>query len=457
MFRSQTRQSLLWPRSAARTTVSLGRSTAHRPPVRFGALAARSARAAAALLAPLLFVGCGALLRNPTPPELAATAAVPDMPDVRSWVGRRDTAMQDDLIVSFSQESREDFPVGPFGQVGYPVLLLSGGGANGAFGAGLLNGWTRSGTRPVFKIVTGVSTGALMAPFAFAGPDYDAALRDLYTTTSTRDIFARGSLLALLSQVLAGEALADTGPLASMIARHVDEAMIDRVAAAHRNGRRLYIGTADLDSQRFVVWNMGRIAASSRPERLALFRKVMLASASIPVAFPPVFFDVEVDGQRFDEMHVDGGVGAMVFFSAGVFSTSAARRSAGGPAGYEDLFVIHNGQLRPPTASPTPRTVRGISRRVLEASGRAAVVGDLFRIYTLVLEERARFRWVTIGTDINIAGDEFFDPVVMARLYEQGLEVGLNGRWATRPPGLEDPPWERPPSADGTTAPQRLQ
>jgi hypothetical protein len=357
--------------------------------------------------------------------------------------------MQDDLIVSFSQESREEFPVGPHGQVRYPVLLLSGGGANGAFGAGVLNGWTRSGSRPVFKIVTGVSTGALIAPFAFLGPDYDAALRDLYTTTSSRDIFARGSLLATLSQVLAGEALADTGPLASMIARHVDETLLDRIAAAHRNGRRLYIGTADLDSQRFVVWNMGRIAASPAPQRLALFRKVMLASASIPVVFPPVFFDVEADGQRFDEMHVDGGVGAMVFFSAGVFGTAAARSSAGGPAGYEDLFVIHNGQLRPPGASPTPRTVRGISRRVLEASGRSAVVGDLFRIYAVALEERARFRWVTIGTAVSIEGEEFFDPVVMGKLYELGLDVGLNGRWATRPPGIDDPPWARQPAGPG--------
>jgi predicted acylesterase/phospholipase RssA len=457
MLRSQTRPRLPRPWSAARTTISLGRSTPHRSFILLRAWVARTARAAAALLAPLLFAGCGTLLRNPTPPELAATAAVPDMPEVRSWPGRRDTAMQDDLIASFSQESREEFPVGPHGQVRYPVLLLSGGGANGAFGAGLLSGWTRSGERPVFKIVTGVSTGALIAPFAFLGPDYDAALRDLYTTTSTRDIFARGSLLATLSQVLAGEALADTGPLAAMIARHVDETLLDRVAVAHRNGRRLYIGSADLDSQRFVVWNMGRIAASAHPERLALFRKVMLASASIPVAFPPVFFDVEVNGQRFDEMHVDGGVGAMVFFTAGVFSTDTARRSAGGPAGYDDLFVIHNGQLRPPATSPTPRTLRGISRRVLEASGRSAVVGDLFRIYAVALEERARFRWVTIGTGVSIEGEEFFDPAVMARLYEQGFAAGLEGRWSTRPPGLDSPPWERPPTADGKAAPQRLQ
>ena len=186
------------------------------------------------------------------------------------------------------------------------------------FGAGLLKGWTDSGTRPVFKVVTGVSTGALMAPFAFVGPDYDDALRQFYTTTRSSDIFTLGSVLW---QLLADEALADTRPLQRLIARHVDAELMRRVAEAHLQGRRLYIGTADLDVPHFVVWNMGLIATSGRPDALDLFRKVMLASASIPVAFPPVLFDVELQpgGPRYDELHVDGGVGARVFLNGGVF------------------------------------------------------------------------------------------------------------------------------------------
>ena len=358
------------------------------------------------------------------------------MPDVRAWAGHASPAMQDDIVLSYKQESRADFPVGADGRVQYSHLLLSGGGANGAFGSGLLNGWTKAGTRPVFKIVTGVSTGALMAPYAFLGPKYDDALRDLYTTTRSQNIFVSGSLFGMISQLFFGEALTDTGPLASMIAQHVDEQFVREVAAAHSQGRRLYIGTVELDAQRFVVWNMGLIAQADYPDKVRLFRKVMLASASIPVVFPPVFFDVEAGGSLFDEMHVDGGVAAMVFFNAGLFSPLVARNTVGAAPGYDRIFVIHNGQLAPPTPTPTPRTVRGISSRVLEAAGRSAVIGDLFRIYTIAQREGAEYRWVTIPDDVSLRGDEFFDPVLMTSLYELGFKRGLaGGDWNMRLPG----------------------
>ena len=175
------------------------------------------------------------------------------MPDVRARAGGPIPVMERDLAQSFDQESRADFPRGPDGLVRYPHLAVSGGGANGAFGAGFLNGWTATGSRPVFKIVTGVSTGALIAPFAFLGSQYDDALREFYTTTATRDIFALGTLLL---QLLQGEALADTAPLAALIARHVDEEFLGKITDAHARGRRLYMASVDLDSQQFVVWNM---------------------------------------------------------------------------------------------------------------------------------------------------------------------------------------------------------
>jgi predicted acylesterase/phospholipase RssA len=150
-----------------------------------------------------------------------------------------------------------------------------------------------------------------------------------------------------------------------------------KIAEAHNQGRRLYIGTVDLDAQQFVVWNMGLIATSGHSEALPLFRKVMLASASIPVVFPPVFFEVEAEGKRYDEMHVDGAVGANVFYNGGVFRPSIIREHAG----REDVFVIHNGRLTP-IPSPTQRSLRGIAMRSLDAAARAAVVGDLFRIYS---------------------------------------------------------------------------
>ncbi len=433
---------MMWPepvdrdaREGTAGACTAASSTAHASTV------TRRVRPGRALLALLICVtatvtGCGTLIRNPVPAELTTAAIVPGMPDVRAWAGHASPAMQDDIVLSFKQESRAEFPVGADGRVQYSHLLLSGGGANGAFGSGLLNGWTKAGSRPVFKIVTGVSTGALMAPYAFLGPKYDDALRDLYTTTRSQNIFVSGSLFGMISQLFFGEALTDTGPLASMIAQHVDEQFVREVAAAHSQGRRLYIGTVELDAQRFVVWNMGLIAQADYPDKVRLFRKVMLASASIPVVFPPVFFDVEAGGSLFDEMHVDGGVAAMVFFNAGLFSPLVARNTVGAAPGYDRIFVIHNGQLAPPTPTPTPRTVRGISSRVLEAAGRSAVIGDLFRIYTIAQREGAEYRWITIPDDVNLRGDEFFDPVLMTSLYELGFKRGLaGGDWNTRLPG----------------------
>ena len=207
---------------------------------------ARVLARAAAVAALALLAGCGTLLRNPVPPALAPQAEVPGMRDVRAWAGRPSAAMERDLALSFVQESATDFPVGPDGIVHYAHLALSGGGANGAFGAGFLNGWTKTGNRPPFKIVTGVSTGALMAPFAFLGPSYDGALREFYTTTSTRDIFVVGSFLNMAARALLSEAIADTSPLVALIERHVDAAFVQQIAAAHAAGRRLYIGTVEI-------------------------------------------------------------------------------------------------------------------------------------------------------------------------------------------------------------------
>ena len=398
----------------------------------------RIARTGAALCLATAIGACGSLPRNPLPPQRSLQATIPGLPEVRAWAGQRSESMESDLAESFAQESPRDFPPGADGTVRYPHLALSGGGANGAFGAGYLNGWSSTGARPVFKIVTGVSTGALMAPFAFLGAEFDGALREFYTTTRTRDIFVVGSILSKLTQVLAGEALADTGPLQALIARHVDEELLRRVAQAHRQGRRLYIGTTDIDAPRFVVWNMGLIATSGRPEALALFRQVMLASASIPVAFPPVMFEVELqpDGPRYDEMHVDGGVGARVFAGGGVFRGSIVRQRGGhGGAGFEDIFIIHNGQLIP-QPEPVGRSLPQIAVRVIDASGRAAVVGDLFRIFSHAQREQAGFQWVTIPDDVKMGGAEIFDPAQMQSLYAVGFGLATKGGgWFTLPPG----------------------
>jgi hypothetical protein len=341
--------------------------------------------------------------------------------------------MTADLALSFTQELPADFPLGPDGVVRYPHLALSGGGANGAFGAGFLNGWTTTGQRPVFKIVTGVSTGALMAPFAFLGPTYDLALRDFYTTTDTRRIL---QVLSFIPQLLGGESFADSAPLRALLEQHVNAELLHEVALAHATGRRLYVGTADLDSQNFIVWNMGLIASSGHPEALALFRRVMLASASIPVAFPPVLFEVEADGRRFDEMHVDGGIAFNIFFTGGGFSFSEVRQGVARGVGREDFFVIHNGQLQS-VPRPTDRSLRSIGLRSLESASKAKFLGDLFRIYAYAMREQAGFNWITMPNGVELAGDELFDPVLMRGLFDLGYAKSLAGQvWATVPPGL---------------------
>jgi len=383
----------------------------------------------------VLLPGCARLSRQPVPAALIEKASIPGMPDARAWAGRRSPVMEADFTRSFAQERPEDFPPGADGVVRYPHLALSGGGSQGAFGAGFLKGWSKTGTRPVFKIVTGVSTGALMAPFAFLGPEHDDTLARFYTTTASRDIFLQRWLPGRL---LWGEALTDTTPLANLIAHLVDDAFLREIAREHQRGRRLYVGTVDLDAQRFVVWNMGLIATSGHPEALTLFRKVMLASASIPVFFPPVFFEVEAEGGRYDEMHVDGAVAANVFLNGGLFRPSILRERAGRGAGREDVFVIHNGRLLP-VPSPTPRSLRGITARVLDAAARSAVVGDLFRIYSATQQEQASFQWVTIPEHVDLARNEVFDPALMQRLNGVGYEIALQGPvWATRPPGFHD-------------------
>ena len=210
------------------------------------------------------------------------------------------------------------------------------------------------------------------------------------------------------------------------------------IARAHESGRRLYIGTVDLDSQRFIVWNMGLIATSGHPGAVELFRNVMLASASVPIAFPPVFFDVETEGgRRYDEMHVDGAVAANLFYSGGVFNFAATRATTGRGKGREDIFVIHNGQL-PPVPGTTTRSLRSIATRAFELAARSATLGDLFRIWAVAQRDAAGFHWITIPEGVELSGDETFDPVVMARLYEVGFQRALQGPvWNSDPLGMQ--------------------
>ncbi len=194
-------------------------------------------------------------------------------------------------------------------------LALSGGGADGAFGVGMLVGWTEAATRPEFDVVTGISTGAMIAPFAFLGSSYDRTLKEAYTTHEPWTIVREGGLSTILGEA----ALVDNSLLVGLIDQYVTPEVLSAVAREYRRGRRLYIGTTELDAQRPVVWDMGAIAIQGDANALRLFRKVLIASTSIPSVFPPVLFSVHRDGSTYDEMHVDGGVTREVFLFPGQF------------------------------------------------------------------------------------------------------------------------------------------
>ena len=388
-----------------------------------------------AVLVLALLTGCSGLPRNPVPVEDIRRAEIPGMPGVRAWGGQLNAAFQADLVASIQQEPAGVFPLDDSGYPIYHGLALSGGGSNGAFGAGILNGWTQAGTRPDFKIVTGISTGALIAPFAFLGSRYDEQLKTVYTTTRTRDILERLNIFRIIFQ---GEAFAHTTPLKRLIEIHFDTDFLKAVAVAHAQGRRLYVGTTHMDAQAMVVWNMGAIANSGHPDALKLFREVILASSSIPAAFPPVFIKVEVDGQHYDEMHTDGGTVTQVFFHWGTMDLSAAAQTAGRTQrdGYRGtLYVIRNGKL-----GPEPEQVK---RRLPEISGRAistlikfAAFNALNRIHGSTDATHLGFRYAAIPDDFESKADEVFDPEEMKRLFELGYELGSTGSaWRDTPPG----------------------
>src|SRR6185369_1305767 len=262
-------------------------------------------------LAPIVLValvsGCSSLReRKPVPEEMVEAATIPGVRYARFW---GDVAPPDleERIKEVRARAEAAFPDAK--NQPRKFLAISGGGSNGAFGAGLLAGWTESGKRPQFDIVTGVSTGSLIAPLAFLGPEYDPQLKEIYTSYDTKDIAKKRSLL----KGLTGDAMFSTKPLKELIEKYLDEKLLRAIAVESKKGRLLMVGTTNLDTGRPVLWNIGRIAESGTPEALELARNVLLASAAIPAAFPPVFLDVEVDGKKYQEMHVDGGTTTQAF------------------------------------------------------------------------------------------------------------------------------------------------
>lgn len=306
------------------------------------------------------------------------------------------------------------------------MLAVSGGGEDGAFGAGLLCGWTEQGTRPVFDLVTGVSTGALTAPFAFVGSARDAQLRAVYTDISPRDVLES----RWLGAALVDDALADNTPLFRTIGRYLDEAMLAQIAQGYAEGRLLLVGSANLDAQIPITWNIGAIAASGHPEALPLIRKILLASAAVPGAFPPVLIDVTVDGKPYQEMHVDGGAFTQLFLYPRRFAELHRGERVLPPRAY----IIRNARLDPNWAS-VDRRMLPIASRAISTMIASAGYNDVVRVWNTTRQDGVEFNLAFIGAEFMDTYAEPFEQAYMRKLFDYAQAKARNGySWAKAPP-----------------------
>jgi hypothetical protein len=401
-----------------------GRIGSEETPVRRD-LRCNKARAALVLLLAGL-AGCAAPpQRLEPPPQHTGLAEVPGIPQARQWGDEAPQELQ--AWLSLPRETLRQTHSGVMGRE-HDYLVLSGGGGNGAFGAGLLAGWTAHGSRPEFQIVSGTSTGALIAPFAFLGPAYDATLREVYTRYSTEDLVQPRVLL----NIVRGDSALSTTRLRALIASYLDEEVIAAIAAEGARGRSLFVGTTNLDVGRPVVWDITRIAALDTPEARELIYDLILASTAIPGAFPPVMIEVERNGRRYEEMHVDGGVTSQLFlasFGIDWREVAAQLEVKGAP----DLYVIRNARVRQ-EAMPVPRRLAPVLTRTVSTLINAQGIGDLAKLYAVSTEYGFTYHVAYIPESFEGEPAETFDRDYMTRLFEFGYELARNGQQWTLVP-----------------------
>jgi predicted patatin/cPLA2 family phospholipase len=388
---------------------------------------------AALMLMLLSLAACSAPSRlAAVPVELTEQAEVIGVPGVRYLVGYEMPEFTKEALDSFAREQRLLASQGYKGELP-PVnfLAISGGGDNGAYGAGMLCGWTEKGNRPQFKAVTGISTGALIAPFAFIGAKYDFVLKKVYTEISPDDILEHRNVFSALFD----DALADNEPLRQLIQQYITQDFLHEITQEYQKGRLLLVSTTNLDARRAVIWNMGKIAASATPQSLKLFQDILLASAAIPGAFPPAMVDVEAQGQHYQEMHVDGGAMAQVFLYPPALKLGEMSKQKK-VVRERNLYVIRNARLDPQWAE-VERSTMTIAGRAIQSLIQTQSIGDLYQIYTETQRDGINFNLAYIPKTFNAPHNEEFDTQYMRQLFQIGYDRAINGfNWDTKPPGL---------------------
>ncbi len=365
----------------------------------------------------------------PIPQHLADQATVLDQPVLRFWA---DVPPPDEEFrMNMSEEERRELQGGIM-DVEHHYLALSGGGENGAFTAGLLAGWSAAGTRPEFTLVTGISTGALIAPFAFLGPDYDGAVREVYTNYAATDLGKRRAV----RNIIFNDAVTDSTPMKAIIDRYMTASVMGKIAYEGSRGRILMLGTTNIDAARPVAWDITSIAASGHPKSLDLIRDIMLASASIPVGFPPVEIQVQANGQTYQELHVDGGVTHQVFAYPPGVDMSQAPKIFNLPKP-PDIYVIRNAYLEPQWET-VERKLFPLAARSISSLIRTQGIGDLDRIYYSTQRDGANFHLAYIPESFGESQEERSGIEYMRNLYQYAFDQAKAGYpWEGAPPGME--------------------
>jgi predicted acylesterase/phospholipase RssA len=361
-----------------------------------------------------LVTGCASLPRTPYGVADASSARVLNLTELRRYA--------DEPASTFRPDRNQAVLRGP-----RTYLALSGGGADGAYGAGVLNGWTEAGTRPSFSIVSGVSTGALIAPFAFLGPGHDATLRHLYTSGVAESLLDAPSPF----NAIFGAGLFGNKRLRELVANYIDANFVASVATEYAKGRLLLIVTTNLDSQRTAIWDMGRIASLRTPEALNLFRDVVAASASLPVVFPPMLVTAEANGRIFQEMHVDGGVTAPVLTLPEAFLLRDAKLAK---AGDLQLYILINNKVEPEFQLVANSTIE-IAARSSSTIVKTQTRSILYSTYDFARRNKFGFNLTYIEGRIAAAAGSGFDTTYMRGLFQYGYDRARSGQaWSKSPP-----------------------
>jgi predicted acylesterase/phospholipase RssA len=367
----------------------------------------------ALLAAMVVLAGCSSLPRTSYTASDAASSRVLDLDGLRRYA---------DEPASMFLENEVRYRSGALS-----YLALSGGGADGAFGAGVLNGWTAAGIRPEFSAVSGVSTGALIAPFAFLGAAYDATLREIYTSGIAENLLNTPSI----ARAVFGSGLFGNTHLRELVARYVGRDMLGAIAAENARGRRLLVVTTNIDTQRTVIWDMGRIAAIGSTQALDLFRDVLAASASLPVVFPPMLIDAQANGHRFQEMHVDGGVTAPVLTLPEAF---LLRNGALAKGLRMNIYVLVNDKVER-DFQLVPNSTINIAARASASVTKTQIRSVLHGTYDFARRNRLGFNLTYIDKDVPSPGSIGFETGYMRALYQYGYDKAKAGDfWAKAPP-----------------------